>query len=140
MVKVIKGDAFVDDRGTISFVNDFTFNNVRRFYTIENRDTEVIRAWKGHIKEAKYIYAVSGAAVIATVHLETEKMQRYILSSRKPAILYIPPGYANGIKTLTEDTKLIVFSTLTLQESLDDEIRYAVDRWDFDSGEEQPDP
>ncbi len=140
MVKVIKGDAFVDDRGTISFVNDFTFNDVRRFYTIENRDTEVIRAWKGHIKEAKYIYVVSGAAVIVTVQLETEKMQRYILSSHKLAILYIPPGYANGIKTLTGDTKLIVFSTLTLQESLDDEIRYAVDRWDFESSEEQLDP
>jgi hypothetical protein len=28
-VKIIKGNIFVDDRGTLSFVNDFHFENVK---------------------------------------------------------------------------------------------------------------
>ena len=38
------GGQAVDDRGTVSFVNDFDFNNVKRFYQVENHRRGFIRA------------------------------------------------------------------------------------------------
>ncbi len=132
MLKVIEGGMAVDYRGTVSYVNDFDFSDVKRFYVVENHQKSFLRAWKGHKKEAKYVYAVSGNAVVGVVNLETEEMQRIVLSSKKPRILYIPPGHAIGFKALTDDTKLIFFSPCTLAESLDDETIYAYDKWDID--------
>lgn len=57
-----------------------------------------------------------------------EDPEKFVLSSEKPSILYIPPGYANGFKTLTEDTILMFFSTSTLEESKGDDIRFD---WDY---------
>ena len=37
------------------FVNDFNFENVKRFYQVENHRQGFIRAWHGHKKEGKYI-------------------------------------------------------------------------------------
>ncbi len=33
---VINGKIAVDDRGSLSFVNDFTFDRVKRFYLVNN--------------------------------------------------------------------------------------------------------
>lgn len=51
--KVISGGCFSDHRGSISYVNDFTFENIERFYVISNSDENPIRAWQGHKLDAK---------------------------------------------------------------------------------------
>ena len=38
---------------------------------------------------------------------------------------------ANGFMNLTKDSSIIVFSDKTLEESLDDDIRYPYDKWDI---------
>jgi dTDP-4-dehydrorhamnose 3,5-epimerase len=43
--------------------------------------------------------------------------------------LYLPPGYANGLMTLSPETRIMVFSTSTLQESLGDDIRFEARFW-----------
>lgn len=134
--KLIKGDIAIDDRGEVSFVNDFDFKNVKRFYMIENHKQGFIRAWHGHKKESKYFTVVKGTVLICGVEVndwqkpsKDLKIHRFILSEKKPSILYLPKGYANGFMSLTEDAKLMVFSTSKLEDSLNDDIRFDSHYW-----------
>lgn len=131
MVKLIDGGIAVDDRGQLSFVNDFDFKNVKRFYMVENHKKGFIRAWHGHKKEGKYVFVSNGAILIGAVNLETNEINRFVLSSSKPQVLYIPAGYANGFMNLQDDTKVMFFSTSTLEESMGDDIRFEYDKWDI---------
>ena len=125
------GDIFVDDRGTISFVNTFDFKDVKRFYQVSNHQKNCIRAWHGHEHEGKYIYVIKGTALVGLVNLKTREVNKHVLSDKKPKIIYAPPGFANGFKTLEEDTVMMFFSTSTLDESKNDDIRFPYDKWNI---------
>ena len=131
-----EGGLAVDDRGEVGFVNDFNFADVKRFYTVTNHRSGFIRAWHAHRREAKYVMVVQGAALMGAVEIDDwekpskdNKVWRYILSSNKPSVLFIPSGYANGFMSLTKKTKLIFFSTSTLEESQGDDVRYEAYYW-----------
>lgn len=128
---VINGGIAVDDRGSLRFVNDFDFKNVKRFYQVENHRKNFIRAWHGHKKEGKYVYVASGSALVGAVDLKTESIQKFVLSDKKPQILWIPPSFANGFMNLEDNTKIIFFSTSSLKESSGDDIRYPYDKWNI---------
>lgn len=130
-MEIIKGDISVDDRGKISFVNDFEFEYVKRFYMVENHERGFVRAWHGHKEEAKYVFVASGSILLGCVSMEDAKLSKYVLSADKPQILYIPPGFYNGFKTLTDDTKVIFYSTATLEEAMNDDHRESADTWDI---------
>jgi dTDP-4-dehydrorhamnose 3,5-epimerase len=129
--KILNGGISVDDRGSVKFVNDFNFEGVKRFYQVENHRRGFIRAWHGHKKEGKYVYVVNGSALVGVVNMETENISKFILSDKSPKVLWIPPGYYNGFKSLEENTKIIFFSTSTLEESLGDDIRQDHDKWNI---------
>ena len=131
VTKLILGGISVDDRGSVRFVNDFNFNDVKRFYQVENHSRGFIRAWHGHKKEGKYVYVSSGSALIGVVNMDTEKIEKFVLSSKSPRILYIPPNNFNGFKSLEENTIILFFSTSTLEESLGDDIRESHDKWNI---------
>lgn len=155
---LIEGGFAIDDRGVVSFVNGFEFAGggfdffgepmmppVCRFYIVANHHLGFVRAWHGHKKEAKYVTAVSGTALVCAVRVEEQdwnriddsqdpklrvnQPQRFILSASKPAVLFIPPGYANGWMSLTPDARLMFFSTLTLEESKTDDYRFPARYW-----------
>lgn len=135
-VECIEGGVAIDDRGQIQFCNGFDMKQIRRFYIVSNHKPEFIRAWHGHKKEAKYVFVASGTAIIAAVKIDdwgqpdkNASVQRFILSGKKPSIVKIPAGYANGFKTLSSNTKVIFFSTSTLEESLGDDYRYEANYW-----------
>jgi dTDP-4-dehydrorhamnose 3,5-epimerase len=135
-VRLIAGASHVDDRGVVSFVNDFDFARVKRFYTVENHMAGLVRAWHAHRLEEKYAHVVQGVALVAAVRIDNwddppvpEKIDRFVLSAQKPAILHIPPGYANGFKSLTPDMKIMFFSTSTVEDSLKDDVRWPPDRF-----------
>lgn len=131
---IIDGGKAIDDRGSLCFVNDFDFSDVKRFYQVENHRRGFIRAWHGHEKEAKYVYVARGAALVAAVEMENKDLHNphtFVLSSDQPKILYIPPGYFNGFKTLVEGTIIQFFSTSTLEESKGDDVRLPYDYWDI---------
>lgn len=134
--KLIEGGIAVDDRGQLIFANDFDFRDVKRFYMVENFDLDTIRAWHGHQRETKYAFVASGSAIVAAVEMDnleapnqTNEVHRFVVSARKPAILHIPAGYANGFKALENGTRIIFFSTATLEESRGDDYRFPVDYW-----------
>lgn len=129
--ELIQGGLAVDDRGSVTFINDFNFEGVKRFYQVENHKKGFIRAWHGHKKEGKYVYVVQGTALIGVVNMITEEVSKFVLSSKSPKILWIPAGNYNGFKSLEENTKIIFFSTTTLEESLGDDIRQEFDKWNI---------
>jgi dTDP-4-dehydrorhamnose 3,5-epimerase-like enzyme len=135
---IIAGGLAADDRGELGFVNDFHFDGVKRFYTVANYRQGFIRAWHAHKREAKYVTAVSGAAVVGAVRVDdwlapaaNVPVDRFVLSAHKPSVLYIPAGYANGFMSLTADLKLVFFSTSTLEESQGDDYRFDAYYWDI---------
>lgn len=130
-IEKIQGGLFADDRGFLRFINDFDFNEVKRFYQVENHSKNFIRAWHGHKREGKYVYVVRGSALIGAVNLDSEEIYKTTLTSQSPSILFIPPGFANGFKTLEENTILMFFSTSTLEESKGDDIRFEYDKWNI---------
>lgn len=135
---LFSGDTAVDDRGEVTFVNDFDFAGVKRFYTVRNHRQGFIRAWHAHRREAKYVTVVAGAALIGAVRIDDWDqpsrelpVKRFVIAAAKPRVLYIPAGYANGFLSLTSDAHLMFFSTSSLQDSLGDDVRYDARHWDI---------
>lgn len=128
---IIPGGVAVDDRGSVRFVNDFNFQDVKRFYQVQNHKRDFIRAWHGHHHEAKYVYVASGSALVGAANMETNEVNKFVLSSQSPKVLYIPAGYANGFKTLEENTIILFFSTSDINASLNDDIRFPYDKWNI---------
>jgi dTDP-4-dehydrorhamnose 3,5-epimerase-like enzyme len=141
---LIPGNLAVDDRGTVRFVNDFQFSGVKRFYGVSNHRPGFVRAWHGHKQETKYVLAVTGSALVGAVRVDSWdkpspslKPDKFILSADKPAVLCIPAGFANGFMSLTPDCQLLFFSTATLEESKNDDIRFPSRQWNIWDVEER---
>jgi dTDP-4-dehydrorhamnose 3,5-epimerase len=135
--ELIEGALAVDDRGSVAFVNAFAFDGVKRFYIVRNHTRGFVRAWHGHQHEAKFVGAVSGSALVCCVEVDDWAhpspdlpVSRFVLSSSRPAILAIPPGYANGFMSLTDDAGLMFFSTSSVEDSATDDYRYPARHWD----------
>ena len=134
--KIIQGGNFSDYRGTISYVNDFSFKNIERFYIISNSDENPIRAWQGHKLDSKNFYCINGSFKIHFVKIDNWdspskdlNIETVIVSASESKIVHIPSGYANAIESLETNSKLISFSTLPLANVSDDDVRYTLDYW-----------
>ncbi len=135
-IRIFQGGRSQDTRGSVSYNNNFTFEGVKRFYQLENAEDQPIRAFHGHMKEAKYFSVVSGTILLCLASIDNPdnpskeaKVRSFVLSAENPQIVYVPPGFANGFKSLEKNTKVIVYSTATLQQSKDDDYRYPEDYW-----------
>lgn len=132
----LKGGTFSDERGILSFVNEFDLSPVKRMYSIVHPDKSVVRAWQGHQQESKWFKCIKGRFVVAWKKIDDfsnpsplPPPEHAILDSNQPEILFIPPGYANGLKALDENSEIMIFSDYNLGESLDDKIRFDKDLW-----------
>lgn len=135
--RLLEGAIAVDDRGTVSFVNDFDLAPVRRFYTVTNHRQGFVRAWHAHRNERKYVTVVRGSALVCCVPIDDwdepssdQPVSRFVVSAQKPAVLEIPEGYANGFMSLTDDVSVLFFSSSSLEESQGDDVRYPARHWD----------
>lgn len=134
--KIIQGGSFSDHRGTISYVNDFSFKDIERFYIIGNSDENPIRAWQGHKLDSKNFYCLSGSFKIHFVKIDNWEnpskdlsIETILVLANDSKIVHIPAGYANAIESLEKDSKLISFSTLPLSNVKDDDVRYPSNYW-----------
>ena len=134
--KIIQGGSFSDHRGSISYVNDFSFAGIERFYIISNSESNPIRAWQGHKLDAKNFYCISGSFKIHFVKIDNwENPSKDLLVETVTAsvsdskIIHIPAGYANAVESLEKDSKLISFSTLPLSNVSEDDVRYESNYW-----------
>jgi dTDP-4-dehydrorhamnose 3,5-epimerase-like enzyme len=136
-VSFLPGGLSTDHRGQVSYVNGFPFSKYKRFYVIENHEVGFVRAWHGHKYEAKAYYVLSGEALVGAVQIDDWDdpstncpITMHTLSATEPGILFIPGGHANGLMSLKPNTKVMLFSDFTLEESLKDDIRFDPYRWD----------
>ena len=134
--KMFVGERFSDHRGALNFFNTFDMKEVKRLYEIEPVDDKVIRAWQGHRFEKKWFYCSAGSFVINVIELDNfEKpsanleAKRFVLESKKPSVLEISGGYANGFRAKEQNSKLVVYSNFGLEESKNDDFRYDLNTW-----------
>lgn len=122
----------LDDRGSVYCVFDYLdFYKIKRSYVIRNWQSGTIRAWHGHKEAATYIHVIKGTAKIAARRIDATHQPIILgdntivatLSSLKPQLFYVPPGWYNGTMTLQEDTRILVFSTLSFNEVKADDYR-----------------
>lgn len=135
-ITFLEGGLATDDRGSVSFVNEFPFTEFKRFYTIKNHTPGFVRAWHGHQHEYKAYFITSGTVVVGAVKVDdwTDPspdlpVHTQVMSAEKPGILFIPGGHANGFMSLTADAQVLLFSNFSLKESLDDDIRFDPKFW-----------
>lgn len=140
LVVSIKGGIHHDNRGEVSFVNDFDLSPIKRFYQIKHQTTDTIRAWQGHQKESKWFYCVQGSFTINYIKPDSwanpsgsEIINSEILESSNPKVLYIPPQYITGIKANLPNSIMIVYSDFILSESQTDDFRFNINTWSFKS-------
>lgn len=133
--QVIAGSCFSDERGTVSFINGFSFDSIVRFYEISPKDTSVIRAWQAHKFESKWFYCTQGAFKVNLIKLDSIEnplnvsIFSYELKADNTQVLFIPGGYATGFKALFEGSKLMVFSDFNLEASKLDDYRFDINKW-----------
>jgi len=134
--ELIKGGIFTDERGELEYINDFDLSLIKRMYIIRHPDKKVIRAWQGHQQEHKYFKCIKGRFLVAWKKIDDffnpndqNKSEFVILQKSKNQVLSIPPGYANGLKALEDNSEIMVFSDYYLNESLDDKIRFDQNLW-----------
>lgn len=131
--KIIPGGNHKDHRGELCFNNTFNAREIKRIYTIENRDPEFIRAWQGHLTEKRWFSAIQGSFEIKLIQIDNwEKPSKILkpisfkLSGPQMDILCVPPGYISSIQALEPHAKLLVMSDYLLGE-INDEYRYDKD-------------
>lgn len=145
---IIEGGIHQDERGQLTFFNDLDLTDIKRFYVITNNKSQVtnnksqvtnhkkVRAWQGHKIEEKYFYCSAGSFLMVAVQIDdwdhpskNLKPVTFVLSENSPQVLYIPPGYANGVKALSKNSTLIIYSNLGLTDSAADTYRFDPSLW-----------
>jgi dTDP-4-dehydrorhamnose 3,5-epimerase-like enzyme len=133
---IIPGTNYQDERGILTFFNSLDLSIVKRFYIVEHRDTIAVRAWQGHKREQKWFVVVSGSFKVVLVHpdnwdspSQSLPTADFILTSAITNVLHIPGGLANGIRALKPDSKMIIFSDFSVDESSNDTFRFKKELW-----------
>jgi dTDP-4-dehydrorhamnose 3,5-epimerase-like enzyme len=127
---LINGDCFSDYRGRVFFNNTIDLSQIKRFYFIENKNIDIIRAWQGHKIEQRWFTVVKGVFKIQLIAIDnwlkpTKSLKpfKFVLKANQMDVLHVPPGYVSSIQSLETDSKLLVMADYLLGE-LDDEFRY----------------
>lgn len=134
--EIFQGGISFDKRGSVSYNNSLKIKKVKRFYIVQNKKNNFVRAWHGHKVEAKYILCIKGKVKVSAVRIKdfkkpkkNSKIYSWIIDEKKPSVVFIPPGFANGTKSLIKGTKIFVLSTTSLKDSLKDDFRFKENFW-----------
>lgn len=134
--QIIQGNIHEDERGKLFYANEFDLSDVKRYYIIEHPDTKIIRAWQAHQKEQKWFQVISGSFLVAVVQPDnwekpSQKLEvrKFVLNANENQILHIPGNFANGFKALEKNSRMIVFSDFSLEESSKDNFRFDSKLW-----------
>lgn len=109
--------------------------DVMRAYFINNSQKGVVRGFHYHKNETKYFVVLRGMAKFVAINpgseeqLVCDSIDTFVLTERKPQMVMIPPGYANGWVSLTDDCLLLALSSSTFEESKNDDKR--IDPYEF---------
>lgn len=134
-VKQVELKAHVDDRGYLIEVlraSDEHFTKFGQVYLIGNFSRGTIRAFHKHNVLWDWFFISHGAAKFILVD-DREKSKTYkqtdiyVVSSRNPSLIVVPPGVYHGWMSLENDTQLISTASEVYNRKKPDEVRIAPD-------------
>ena len=127
---LLQGKAHQDNRGIITFNNEFDASEIKRIYTIENHSPDFIRGWQGHKIEQRWFACMKGSFEISVIVVDDFTkpskdlaIQKYLLTDEVLTYLHIPAGYITAIQSKSLDSKLLVLADYGLRE-ITDEYRF----------------
>lgn len=130
----IQGGIAEDHRGSIRFVNDFDMAAVKRFYIIENKDTETIRGWRAHRIEQRWFYVLAGAFSMKSVRIDNWDepssalpVEETIMRSEDQRVVHVPVGYGTAFQALAPGSRLLVFADHGIDHAKHDDYTYPAD-------------
>ena len=125
--KLILGGSYQDNRGVLKFNNAFDATLIKRIYTIENVDIDMVRAWQGHKIEQRWFTSVLGKFQIELIKVDdwenpSKELNKTIfeLSDENADVLHVPKGHISSILAITEGAKLLAMSDYKLNEIQDE--------------------
>lgn len=116
---------FGDDRGYFTAIN--FDEGSKRAYLIKNHSKGVIRAFHGHKKESKILYALKGAYKVIIISMETKDWKAFTITEKGQNMIKIPSLAYNGFVSLTDDSEILIISNSTFEESKNDDFRIPYD-------------
>ncbi|WP_294307032.1 WxcM-like domain-containing protein [uncultured Chryseobacterium sp.] len=124
---LLQGKTHQDDRGVITFNNEFDASEIKRIYTIENHSTDFIRGWQGHKIEQRWFASMKGSFEISVIEVDDFTnpskdliSQKYLLTDEVLTYLHIPAGCITAIQSKSFDSKLLVLADYRLGEIADE--------------------
>ncbi|MDI6855535.1 MAG: WxcM-like domain-containing protein [Candidatus Thermoplasmatota archaeon] len=113
----------IDDRGVLDMIFnlDLPFD-VKRIYTTINKKG-IIRGMHGHRNEWKAFYCFKGAIKIVASHMDKDEIKGFILDEMKPQLFILPKNYYHGYTSLSEEARVVILSSATLEDSKKDDHR-----------------
>lgn len=133
-IVITQGGVASDHRGSIRFVNDFDMAAVKRFYIIENKDTETIRGWRAHRLEQRWFYVLDGTFSMKTVKIDDWSqpsrelaVEKAILRSEEQQIIHVPVGFGTAFQAEAPGSRLLVFADHHIEHAQYDDYTYPAD-------------
>ena len=127
---VINGGSYSDNRGCLTYNNDFDMSSIKRIYSIQNVNTSLVRAWQGHAIERRWFSVVKGSFEIKLIKIDnwenpTKSLEVFsrIINDENFDVLCVPGGYVSSVKALEENSKLLLMSDYRLGD-IEDEYRF----------------
>ena len=90
----------------------------------------------GHKIEGKLFRVLRGQFVLCAVLIDnwekpTKELEvEQFTIDENSGVVYIPPGYANGLINTAPDSKIMTLSTLIYTDAINDDFRYSSTHWD----------
>lgn len=133
---LLEGKRHRDERGLITFNNEFDASQIKRIYTIENRSVDFVRGWQGHKIEQRWFASMNGSFEISVIEVDNFEnpsknvtIQKYRLNDKTLSYLHVPAGCITAIQALENQSKLLVLADHALGE-VQDEFRFPLDYFD----------
>lgn len=134
MIGIIQGGTASDHRGSIRFVNEFDMTQVKRFYILENKDTELVRGWRAHRIEQRWFYVLSGAFILDLVKIDDWEnaspdlsVERKVLRAEDRQVVHVPVGYGTAFQAMEEGGELLVFADYDIAHAPKDNYTWPAD-------------
>ena len=130
---IFEGKRHEDERGIITYNNDFDASQIKRIYTIENHSTDFIRGWQGHKIEQRWFACMKGSFEVSVIIVDNFTdpskeltIHKYQLQADLLTYLQIPSGCITAIQSKEKGSKLLVLADFELG-AINDEYRYSLD-------------
>ena len=130
----IQGGIADDHRGHIPVVNDYDMTQVKRFYMIKNKDTDLVRGWRAHRIEQRWFYVLSGSFLVDLIKIDNWEnassqllVERRILSVADKQVLHVPVGYGTAFQATESESELLVFADYGIDHAKNDDYTWPED-------------